>query len=359
MGVAQPPNPTSHQRLVPCLSPYQIIRGLISGVATDQYSRAIKQSVKKVGVNTLAATFYRQSTPAKAARATVGSNGETYEANNRRQLLVPFKSSCREVGTHHHPVCDALMLDIASTQTGFSIGQVLSLTFRMIGRIYGRLVVLLVLTYGAQYALGQLSLTVIHATGPWLFVRSIAGGNLISLLPQGFLAGSISTLVFADLNRRPASLGALLRAGLRLLLPIAVLNLVFGLAIGLGLVLLIVPGLILLVRWFVVAPARAIEGPGIRNAFAHSAALTQGYRWKIFVLAVIFLLGSVLVSGGGTYITMNWGRALAGLHLAALPTLLLSAVVGGFKAVATAVTYVEVRRVKQGGLAGELAAVFE
>ena len=251
------------------------------------------------------------------------------------------------------------MLDIAPVQTGFSIGRVLFLTFRIIGRSFGRLVVLLVLTYGAQYALGQLSLTVIKATGPWLLVRSIASGPLISLLPHGFLTGSISTLVFADLNRRPEPLATLLRTGVRLLLPIAVLSLAFGLAMALGLLLLIVPGLILLVRWFVAAPARAIEGPGIRNAFAHSAALTQGHRWAIFVLAIVVFLGSAVVFGAGIYITANWGRALAGVHLAALPSLLMSAVIGGLNAVATAVAYVELRRVKRGGLEGELAAVFE
>ncbi len=63
-----------------------------------------------------------------------------------------------------------------------------------------------------------------------------------------------------------------------------------GLGIGLGAILLIVPGIILSCYWFVAIPASAIERVGPVTAINRSVTLTQGYRWQIFGLAVIFVL---------------------------------------------------------------------
>lgn len=75
---------------------------------------------------------------------------------------------------------------------------------------------------------------------------------------------------------------------------------------GLGLLLFIVPGLILLVRWWVWAPAVLIEGCSAGRALARSAGMTKGVRWTVFWLWLI----TFLVSGALNQVT----AALAEWH---------------------------------------------
>lgn len=61
-----------------------------------------------------------------------------------------------------------------------------------------------------------------------------------------------------------------------------------GIAIILGFVLLIIPGVYLLVRWFVVVPVIMAEGGGVLAAARSSAQYVKGYFWSI--LGAYFLI---------------------------------------------------------------------
>ena len=78
------------------------------------------------------------------------------------------------------------------------------------------------------------------------------------------------------------------------------LNLLSGIAILVGLILLIVPGLMLFTRWAVALPAMLRENLGISEALGRSSELTAGNRWKILGLALLlwvpFMVAVVLVS---------------------------------------------------------------
>lgn len=76
------------------------------------------------------------------------------------------------------------------------------------------------------------------------------------------------------------------RQGLRVLPVVAAASIVSGLGILVGFVLLIVPGVILLFRWSVVAQAAAIEHEGWLPALRRSALLTDGNYCHIFSLLV-------------------------------------------------------------------------
>ena len=80
-----------------------------------------------------------------------------------------------------------------------------------------------------------------------------------------------------------------------------------AIGIGIGLLLLIVPGLILITIWAVVAPAIVVEGAGVIEAFGRSRDLVRGNGWPVFGAIVIAYLIVVIVS----FVTAGVGDAIA------------------------------------------------
>jgi hypothetical protein len=81
---------------------------------------------------------------------------------------------------------------------------------------------------------------------------------------------------------------------------IVLAGILLGLAIGVGFLLLIIPGLFLLTIWIFVIPAIVLENRGIGEAFGRSRELVRGHGWNVFgviVLTFLLLLGcSILLS---------------------------------------------------------------
>jgi hypothetical protein len=81
---------------------------------------------------------------------------------------------------------------------------------------------------------------------------------------------------------------------------IIVAGLLLGLAIAVGLLLLIVPGLYLMTIWIAVIPAIVLENRGIGESFGRSRELVRGYGWNVFgiiVLTILILLGVGIAIG--------------------------------------------------------------
>ena len=81
---------------------------------------------------------------------------------------------------------------------------------------------------------------------------------------------------------------------------IIVTGILLGIAIAIGLALLIVPGLILITIWIAVIPAIVLEGRGIGESFGRSRELVRGHGWNVFgviVLTFLLLIGVGIVVG--------------------------------------------------------------
>ena len=64
-----------------------------------------------------------------------------------------------------------------------------------------------------------------------------------------------------------------------------------GIAIGIGFILLIVPGLYLITIWSVIIPAVVLERRGVTESFGRSRELVRGHGWTVFgVILVTFLI---------------------------------------------------------------------
>ena len=73
-----------------------------------------------------------------------------------------------------------------------------------------------------------------------------------------------------------------------------------ALGVGLGLLLLIVPGLILWTWWLVIVPVIMLEGTGVMAAFGRSRELVRGHGWSVFgvlVLTILILIAVDVVFG--------------------------------------------------------------
>lgn len=74
-------------------------------------------------------------------------------------------------------------------------------------------------------------------------------------------------------------------------------SLIYGVLVGAGLILLVVPGLYLAVRYglagFLVADGRTTD---VLGAFRQSSELTRGQRWRLFLFGVVLLL--INIAGG-------------------------------------------------------------
>jgi hypothetical protein len=79
---------------------------------------------------------------------------------------------------------------------------------------------------------------------------------------------------------------------------VVIAGILLGLAIGIGFLLLIVPGLVALTLWIFVIPAIVLENRGVGEAFGRSRELVRGNGWSVFgviVLTFLLLLGCSIV----------------------------------------------------------------
>jgi hypothetical protein len=136
---------------------------------------------------------------------------------------------------------------------------------------------------------GLLSSLLVTAS-PGLRIVSV----LISLVAITLFTGMVVELV-SDVQdgRRDASARQLLQTVAPVFGQLAIVGLVVSIAVVLGLIALVVPGLVLITIWSVAAPVVVLERPPGLGALARSRELVRGSGWQVFL--VILVLG-VLVS---------------------------------------------------------------
>jgi hypothetical protein len=259
------------------------------------------------------------------------------------------------------------------------IGRVLGGTFQVIGRNFVTFAILGLVLSGLPTGV----IAFIQAS--WLGgqVDELAAGNinlgmgyftnialvgLAALITTAILQGALIFATVQDMNGQKPQVGEALATGLRSFLPLIVVSILFALAVGFGMILLIVPGVMIACAWCVAVPSLVADRTGIFAAFSRSADLTRGNRWRVFglflVLFVILLvLGSVL-GAITTAVLFSTPSALDNPFAAALNPIniviqviqqTISAVLG---ATLTAVLYVELRRAREGAAPQWLADIF-
>ncbi len=176
----------------------------------------------------------------------------------------------------------------------FDIGRVISATFGVIGRNFAPFAGLAFLFSVIPQALigwfsrpgGELPDT--RLLGLFSVVAIV--GGLLTMMFGWILQAALIRGAVDDLNGRKTSLEACLNTAVRNLGPVFLISVMMVLGIGLGSILLIIPGLILSVMWVVAIPAQVIEQRGVFASLERSGDLTRGSRWPIFGLLGLELL---------------------------------------------------------------------
>jgi hypothetical protein len=122
-------------------------------------------------------------------------------------------------------------------------------------------------------------------------------GAILTLVAQVLYEGMVVSLV-RDVQdgRRDLSVGELYRSVTPVLWPLLGASILFGIAVAVGFVLLVVPGLFLLTIWAVLAPAIVIERRPATAAFGRSRELVKGYGWPVLGVVIVAILITFVVS---------------------------------------------------------------
>ena len=119
---------------------------------------------------------------------------------------------------------------------------------------------------------------------------AIAISSIVSMILALTVQGAMAYAVYRSLCGDTASLGESVQRGMARFIPLFLAALLSGLGIGIGSMLLLIPGIILTCMWAVVIPACVVEGLGPVQSLSRSAELTKGYRMTIFGLALVYYL---------------------------------------------------------------------
>jgi hypothetical protein len=142
-------------------------------------------------------------------------------------------------------------------------------------------------------------------------------------------------------GRRDHTIGSLFSSVSPVVLPLIGAGILAGLGIGIGFILLIVPGLFLLTIWAVVAPAIVSERVGVFQAFGRSRELVRGHGWQVFGVIVVLFLLQIIVGGAVQAIFRAISDSFAAI---AAGDLIVRVIVAPLSGLAAAVMFFELKR---------------
>jgi hypothetical protein len=123
------------------------------------------------------------------------------------------------------------------------------------------------------------------------FIEMIAIVGIISWILGAIISGTCVRIASDSVETGTASLGRAFTFTLGRVLTLLAAMFIAGILAGIGLVLLIVPGIIITIIFYLIAPCILIEGSGVMQSFSRSIKLLSGRWLKTF--AFIFIIGVI------------------------------------------------------------------
>jgi hypothetical protein len=184
----------------------------------------------------------------------------------------------------------------------------------------------------------------------WSFAIAFILGSILHTIGQAVLLFGAFQSLRGD-QVRPIEA---LRRALSRFFPLAGLGILSTLGVGVGTILLVVPGLILAVMWAVVVPVCVVERLGPTASMSRSFDLTRGHRWKLSGIMIPLLavqeIGRRLVP---------FLLAPAGLVVMSLGVVLWAALWIAYWNCVLIMTYHDLRVAKEGVDTAQIAAIFD
>jgi hypothetical protein len=186
--------------------------------------------------------------------------------------------------------------------------------------------------------------------------------GVVGLVVSALVQGAITRATVTAIEGRRATFGESLSTALRVLLPLIGLSILLAIGIMIGFVLLIVPGIILLLMWAVAVPSLVVERGGVFAAFARSAELTRGAKWRILGLFLLLAVAYWLLSLVARIVGLGLYSPTAASNGFTIANIIGGVVVGTlFNMIWGTVQpslYIELRQWKEGGSIENLEQIF-
>jgi hypothetical protein len=253
----------------------------------------------------------------------------------------------------------------AASGAPFRLGAALGKAFTLFGRQFGKFLLLALIPMIALLFFTLL----LRPGGPLAGARV---PNSFAFASYAVLAGILTFVLqiiaqattlygaFQEMRAQPFTIRQSLNVGFRRALPVIGVALLGALLAALGAILLLVPGIIIACMLYVAVPVCVIEKRGVIGSLDRSAKLTKGYRWSIFGLLLLVVVGAAI--GGmivGVAGKVVLGRSGVSLILGQVLNFGRQVVTTAFGAVLVAVVYHDLRAAKEGIDIDNLANVFD
>lgn len=150
--------------------------------------------------------------------------------------------------------------------------------------------------------------------------------QLLPIMLMGGLVTLILTLMaikmIAQAKEGEIRMGEAFVMALRKFFLVFISSILYGLMVGVGMILLVIPGLIIAVRFYYYPYAAMVDNQGIISALSTSWNLTRGNWWRSVGLFVIFgVVGVVFMALASIFPPLSTGN----LIISSIATLLVSA----------------------------------
>ena len=132
-------------------------------------------------------------------------------------------------------------------------------------------------------------------------------------------------------GRADLSLGETVSAALPFVGAVALASILASIAIGIGLILIIIPGLILLTFWSLIVPWIVLGGVGAFDSFGRSWRTVRGYGWRVFgtyvVVFLVLIVGEIVLSAILLALPFGWRSFISTIVVDSLIAPFIAAVV--------------------------------
>lgn len=198
-------------------------------------------------------------------------------------------------------------------------------------------------------------------------IASVVTGIFL-LVASVILQGALIFAAVRDFNGEDATLGEAFRIGLRYFFPLLGMGILIGLGVMAGFLLLIVPGVLIALGWSIAAPIMIVEEKSITDAIGRSWELTKGYKRWILLLWIILMIISLVIGGvlgaftliaGDPTTVLLEGASNSYYITSSIFSALSQAITTMISTAGVAAVYYDIRQIKEGIGAENLAAVFD
>ena len=267
-----------------------------------------------------------------------------------------------------------------SPKPQFEVGRVLGRTFSVIKHNFVKFGLLCFVVVGIPlFLVGFWPLFIYGGEGMMsdgevsgeLFFATVIGsviGFFVYVVAYSVVSAILTHVCFKDFADEEVSLKRSSRTALALFLPLVGVLFIYFLGLMVGFMLLIIPGIFLLLGWYLVIPVLLVEKTGVLETLSRSWELTKGYKRWILLVTIILTIISFVFSIVITLFSVPFGdpntAALTGASVTFwVVNSFVSALAHCFavmiNSAAVAAMYFEIRDLKEGITPESIASVFD